>query len=128
MRIIDFPDEEDVLDFEADAEFMALAEEIEYEESKIAMVSPTRTQQFHLAYKIIEHMVKDMPGVKLTSKEHEPYKSCGCITIEAKSVVFTDIEMFQTAAKLSNTVDIYPLVNGNLRIEFGFTDLTVPIE
>lgn len=52
-------------------------------------------------------------------------ESFAYVEIEGNSVQFMDMESLSMAAKLANNIEVYTLVNGNVRMTFGFNDLLI---
>ncbi len=119
--------DEDERDGRTDAVLLALGEMIEAVESRTAIINPRRMAQMERCYDLIQTRLLS-PGAELSYRVHEPYKSMGCIILEADNYIISQPNVFRQACKLADSVEIYPLVNGKLRIEFGFDCLTIPIE
>lgn len=119
--------DEDERDGRTDAVLLALGEMIEAVESRTAIINPRRMAQMERCYDLIQTRLLS-PGAELSYRVHEPYKSMGCITLEADNFTVRQTKAFQQACRLANNVELYPLVNGKLRIAFSFDGLTIPIE
>lgn len=98
------------------------------QDAKPAAVVIPRLKQMEFAYAVMKYLVRDIPGCSLSYKLHEPFKSCGSITVEAKELYFIKREWFARAAEFASNVEIYPLTNGRVRLSMGFWGLAKPIE
>lgn len=110
-----------------DSIVLAIGEIAEEEDAKTAVLSEIKLQQIRFTYSVLRYLTKDK-AVKLTYKLHEPFKSMGSVSVEGEDLSFTNAEWFARAAEFASNVDIYPLVNGKVRITFTFHGLTTPIE
>lgn len=122
-------------EFESDAEMeealdsfiRRLAKDIEEDEKGPEITNTTRVSQMQVAFATLKRVTHGQK-VTVSYKLNQPYKSMGSITVEGKSIEFCTPGLFTRIASLANSTDIYPLVNGNVRISFTFHGLTNPIK
>ena len=98
------------------------------QDAKPAAVVIPRLKQMEFAYAVMKYLVRDLPGCSLSYKLHEPFKSFGSITVEAKELYFIKREWFARAAEFASNLEVYPLTNGRVRLSMGFLGLAKPIE
>lgn len=110
------------------ASIEAMWREIFSQEAKPAAVVVPRLKQMEFAYAVMKYLVRDLPGCSLSYKLHEPFKSFGSITVEAKELYFIKREWFARAAEFASNLEVYPLTNGRVRLSMGFWGLAKPIE
>lgn len=87
-----------------------------------AVINPRRIHDMKSAFDIVDKTFASS-SVKISYKVNEPFKNMGSITLEGKNILFNDPKVFLEIATLANNVDIYPLVNGKIRMSFGFNDI-----
>lgn len=110
-----------------DSIVFTVGEAIIEDESKAAILSQNKYRQMQFTYAVLKYLLKGCDA-SLSYKLNQPFKSMGSITVEGSNLKFTNAEWFSRAAEFSSNVDIYPLTNGKVRIEFTFHGLTVAIE
>ena len=98
------------------------------QDAKPAAVVIPRLKQMEFAYAVMKYLVRDLPGCSLSYKLHEPFKSFGSITVEAKELYFIKREWFARAAEFASNLEVYPLTNGRVRLSMGFLGLAKPNE
>ncbi len=96
----------------------ALGTIIEAEESKPHVLNILRIQQMASAYQKL--CLLAAPDWKISYSLHEPYTSMGAITIEASEFIFENMNSIQQAVHDASNIEIYPLVDGTLRISITF--------
>ena len=102
-----------------DAFIHAIGEAIEEEEDKPAVIVPNRMLQMQYSYAAFKQLI-DGTDAKISYGLNEPYKSMGDITIEAGDLTFTNVELFTKACSFASNLEVYPLVNGNVRLTLTF--------
>lgn len=122
----EFMSDEEV-DKALDAFVLAVGEAISEEEKKVHMLSGDRMRQMQFTHAVLKYLTKGT-DIKVFYKLHQPIKSMGSIFLEGKEICFSHAEWFSRAAEFASNVDIYPLVNGKVRMAFTFHGLTAPIE
>lgn len=104
-----------------------LAKDIEEDEKGPGITNTTRVEQMEVAFATLKRVTHGQQ-VTVSYKLNQPYKSMGSITVEGQMIEFHTPGLFTKIASLANSTDIYPLVNGNVRISFTFHGLTNPIK
>ena len=125
--IIDFPSDIPEEYEEADELLMFVGEMIEEEEMKTAIIVPEKYEQIRFVYAVMKYLTKDTDA-EVSCRLNEPFKSMGSVSVETEEITFTNTEWFARAAGYASNLDIYPLVNGKIRIDFTFHHITTPIE
>lgn len=105
---------------------LAIGEIAREEDSKTAIIAPTKMQQMNFVHSVAKFITKNQ-NAKVTYTLNKPYKSMGNVTIEGDNLILSG-KWFSRAAEFANNTEIYPLVNGKIRITFTFHGLTMPIE
>lgn len=100
----------------------AVGKIIERQERKTAVLDPIRLKQMQFAYALIRDLTKDTDA-QVSYRLHEPYKSTGSITVETESLEITNTELFARAAEFADNTEVYPLVNGKVRMSLTFHGL-----
>ena len=87
-----------------------------------------RVNHLQFTYKVLEKMTRGH-DVKLECVIDKPFPGMGVISLETKeSVIFPDTEWFARAVEFSNNFNVYPLTNGNVRMDFTFYGVTNQIK
>lgn len=121
---------DDDIDEEDELEIIAsLMEGHEPPGDVVSIVNPKRMLQVFKAIKSIEKAVRaDNPEAKINCELHMPNNDgFGSVSIEGTGVVIRRVKEVASALELADNLDAYPLENGNVHIDIGFYDLTVPI-
>lgn len=105
----------------------SIGEMIEEEDRKMAIIVPQRYDNMRFTYAVLKYLTRGT-GAEVSYKFNEPYKSMGSVSVEAKAIMFHNPEWFSRAAEFANSVDVYPLTNGKMRMDFTFHGITTPIE
>ena len=90
---------------------------------KIKVVNPMRRKDLMEAYDIIQNLLR---SDEETSIEIEPDKfELGDVTIRITALTITtfDINNLIRAINKADSVDIYPLTNGTVRLDIQFSDV-----
>lgn len=106
-----------------DSVLLALAEEIKRDEAKTAFLNPARIRDMRDALSCLRCLWASS-GLSITYQLHAPVKSMGCITVEGREIVIRDPSAFTHAVELASNVDIYPLADGGVCMDFAFHGLT----
>ena len=112
---------------ETDAVVLALGAWLKAWDAKAAIINPRKIAQMKRCFELIQSQLAAQ-DVSLSYHLHDPYKSTGSIVLEADKFIFDHPELLRDACALASNAELYPLVNGKLRIAFAFDGLTVPIE
>ena len=116
--------------FEMDEETKMLFEELERaiadEESEPQLLNIPRLIQMVHAYKQLQNIASD--NWKISSSTHAPFTSMGVICIEADDFIFDQMQVFQQIVANASNVEIFPLTNGNIRMNITFHGITKRVE
>lgn len=110
-----------------DGLLLDLGNQVMESESKASIVNPNRLKQITLSYNALKYLTQKM-DVKVSYMLHEPFQSVGCVSIEGKDISFCNTKLFVKICRLASNVDVYPLTNGNVKMDLTFHKLTEPIE
>lgn len=123
---IEFQTDEEVWEM-LDNVVVTVGEAIIVDENKPAVLNPIKIQQMQFAYGVLKYLTKDTDA-KLTYALNEPFKSMGSITVEGKTLTFTNSEWFARTCEFASNTEVYPLANGKVRMTLTFHGLVRPIE
>lgn len=85
------------------------------------VVNPHRVEQMEFSYKMLLKSIRDVgKDVAITYGISNANRTMAWMRVEGKTIHATDIERFSRACEFANATDIYPLANGDVRIEFTF--------
>lgn len=119
---------EDLSDEELEKTLDEICALVEKSEGRSSILDPMRYRQIDFSFEVIRRLTKDNPDVRVFYKLHEPFNSTGYIALEGKDLRFLGSKWFSRAASFADSVEVYPLVNGNVRMNLTFNGLTKPIE
>lgn len=88
-------------------------------EGSPAVIDPQRMAEFREAYHILQSIAEEN-GALLTYQLHEPLKSMGSITLQGADLTFEKPALLAQALVLADSVEVYPLTDGNVRAELTF--------
>lgn len=112
--------------FELDEQTLAIIEgigtAIEEEEAEPQVLHVPRLLQVMRAYRQLQAIAWD--SWQVTCSLHEPYTSMGVISVEAAEFTFEQMAKLHQILEHASNVEIYPLVNGNLRMNITFHGIT----
>lgn len=115
-------DEEFELDEQTQAIIEAIGAAIEAENAEPQVLDIPRLLQVIRAYQLLRAIAWE--SWKISYSLHEPYTSMGVITVEAAEFTFDQMaQLHQILAHASN-VEIFPLINGDLRMNITFHGIT----
>lgn len=123
---IEFHSDEEVWEM-IDNVVVTIGEAAMVDEAKPSILNPIKIQQMQFAYGVLKYLTKETDA-KLTYLLNEPFKSMGSISIEGKTLSFTNSEWFARAAEFASNTEVYPLTNGKVRMTLTFHGLVRPIE
>lgn len=101
--------------------------EIEKDEESTTILNPIKLQQIQFAYAVLKYLMRGTDAV-VSCKLNQPFKTMGSISVEDKSLEFTQPEWFSRAAEFASNTEVYPLAKNRVRLTFTFHGLTKPIE
>ena len=114
-------------DRRGDEVMLALGKMLAAYDARPAVVNLRRLQEMKQCYAWIEKLLLT-PGADISYRLHEPLKSMGSISLEANNLIFQEPEFLKWACLMASNLEVYPLANGKVRMTFGFSGLTTPIE
>lgn len=123
---IEFHSDEEVWEM-LDNVVVTVGESIAMENDKPAVLNPIKIQQMQFAYGVIKYLTQNA-DVRLSYSLNEPFKSMGSITVEGNNLTFTNSEWFARACEFASNTEVYPLVNGKVRMTLTFHGLVRPVE
>lgn len=121
----EFMNDEDVEE-ELDAILESVRDDLEAEEAQPTVLSLIRFRQMQFVYAVLKYITRET-NANITYELQKPFKSMGSIAVEGRLLEFDKPEWFARAAEFANSTDIYPLSSNNVRIEYTFHGLTVPM-
>lgn len=122
----DFSSEEEMA-AELDEILLALAEDIQKDESRASILNPLRMREILYTYKAMKYLARGSHA-KVTYKLHKPYQSMGSVSVTGSIILIRNLESFIHAAKFASNFEVYPKTDGTVCMTFTFHGLTVPIE
>lgn len=100
----------------------AIGAAIEAEEAEPQVLNISRMLQLAAALRKLKAIAWD--SWRVTCALHEPYTSMGVISIEAPEFTFESIQELNKVLENASNVEIYPLVNDNLKMNITFHGIT----
>ena len=110
------------LDEQTQAIIEAIGTAIEEEEAEPQVLHVPRLLQVMRAYRQLQAIAWE--SWQVTCSLHEPYTSMGVISVEATEFTFEQMAKLHRILEHASNVEIYPLVNGNLRMNITFHGIT----
>lgn len=95
------------------------------EEHSPHVLNEKRVKEMCYAVSMLEKIGSDADATVCHSFG-ENIQSMGSAYIEGLDIVCRDTNLFSQVVRLADGIDVYPLTNGNVRIEFAFHNITVP--
>ena len=123
---VDFQSEEEIKEM-LDCIVSSIGEAIVTDEDRVSVLNPMKLQAIQFSYGVLKYLSKNT-GATVSYALNEPFKSMGSVSVEGKCLTFTNSEWFARAAEFASSTEIYPLVNGKVRMTLTFHGLTIPIE
>lgn len=105
--------------FERMEELQRIREEME---SRNAVLNIEKVEQILEDYKSLRALGADAE-VKVTGALHKPFRHTGYITMEAEDMILSQPECLADAISRCDTMEVYTLSNGKLRLTLNYTDL-----
>ena len=100
----------------------AIGAAIEAEEAEPQILNAQRMLQFVAALRQLKAVAWE--SWRITCALHEPYTSMGVISIEAAEFTFENLQALQRILANASNVEIYPLLNDNLKMNITFHGIT----
>lgn len=95
----------------------------------IYMVNRIQMQYLKAAYDNLEHLIhRHSADVKIEVKMNEFNDGAASITAETDEIVVKEIKSFIAVIEHASNFEVYPLLNGNMRIAITFNDLMTFIQ
>ncbi len=70
----------------------------------------------------------DGSDVSVSYKMQKPFKGSGSVSIQGSNIDFAKSDLLTQAVKLADNMDVYPMIRGVVRIDFGFHGLAKVIK
>jgi hypothetical protein len=110
------------MDEQTQAIIEALGTEIELGESDPQMLNIPRLLQMIDAFNQLRTMKWE--ACEISCMLHEPYISMGVISVETAEIKVDNLRALQRVLRNASNMEIYPLVNGNLKMNITFHGIT----
>lgn len=110
-------------DQELDLFIAELAAEILKDEEKPTVLSPGKYRQVEFVYKCMQYLMSGT-NAEVSYKLFEPVKTMASVCVESDVIEIQDMRWFSRASKMASNVEVYPLTNGKVRMEFTFHGIT----
>jgi hypothetical protein len=120
----DDDEDDDILDDETLAVLGAMYARLEMAPS---IMNPRRRKQFSIAYRLLRRLLGGSDATVVCKMDY-PWKNNGTIIVEGTSLLFRPSLWFSCAAELADSVDIYPLLDDRMRMEFLFVGMNLPFD
>ena len=105
---------------------MSLGKAIMEQEMKPSILDFNRMAQIMWSYRVIrEHLLEE--EMELSYSLHDCFARVGTITIESVEMWFCSAAWFCMALSFTSNVEIYPLVNGKVRMTISYYESTKTI-
>lgn len=100
----------------------AIGATIEAEETAPHLINIPRLLHVMRAYQQL--LLVAWEDWKITYTLHEPYSSMGVISVEAPELTFEQMARLHKVLMHASSVEIYPLVTGNIKMNITFHGIT----
>ena len=97
------------------------------DEQQPGVLNPVRIQQMNFAHKILQRMAED-GDITVSCELHSPFHSMGSICLEGEDLVFVNCKWLARAITFADSVDVYPLTNGRIRMVLAFHGIVQKIK
>lgn len=114
-------------DAQEDPIITVLIDTVRNNHPKTCVINPKRWCELLLAKEALNDLLKQN-GDGSAEITYFPEFLSASISAEVESLEVQDFTAFQIAMVKANNFEIYPLVNGKLRIAFMFSRLMLPVE
>lgn len=104
-----------------------LGQRIMEDETHPRILNPFRMAQIYFAHTVLEKMTEGT-GIKVSAALHEPFNSMGSICMEGDTLEFSDCKRLGRAIEFADNVEIFPLIDGKVKMVLTFHGLTAPIK
>lgn len=117
---------EDEFEEALDAFVEYVGEYIEPKDGSVRMLDPFRVDHVRLCASVLKKFVKG-DELKIRWEVHKPVECSAYISLEGKNISADDTKWIARVGGLANNMEIYPLLNGDVRITFLFYGITKEI-
>ena len=100
-----------------------LGDLIEESEKQQPFINWQRVQEINQAYSVMEQIIGG-EQIETEKKLHQPWPSCGSISVRGKEIVIEQPKLFYSLMGLAQNFEVYPMVDGNVSLGIAFTGLT----
>ena len=97
------------------------------DETRPSILNPLRMEQLCFSKAVLQNMV-DGSNMKISAVIHEPFNSMGSICVEGENLEFGDCKWLGRVIELASNVEIFPLIEGKVKMVLTFHGLTAPIK
>ena len=123
--IIDFEDRKEAAEWDKfDKILTQLIPIIEQEESRCSVLNAKRLNSMYKTRDILYSLFEE-DDVSIECHYNEPFKSMGYISVVGEDFTVYDMKRFYEAVAYADNIDIYPLTNGNVKIDITFHGLMI---
>lgn len=112
--------------FEDDTWLDPFREALSRDEGNIYIPIPGEVEKVRRVYRAMKELTADY-DVAVTCKLFQPFLFCASVTLEGSELIFDDVAVFADVAQLADNFEVYPLVNGNVRLSFAFNHLVTKV-
>ena len=88
---------------------------------RVSVVNPLKVKKVEAAYKMVKCSVGGSAVVSY--KLNKPVMGMAAVNIMGKDIVIKDPDKFMQAVSLATNLDMYPQLDGTVRIDLTFHDL-----
>lgn len=109
--------------FEAEAD--ALLEYLNnHEKETTFLLNPHRVEQMEFSYMmLLKSIIGIEDRVSISYSVSSANRTVAVIRLEGENIEAKDIKLFSRACEFADATDIYPLVNGMVRVEYTFRNI-----
>ena len=79
-----------------------------------------RHEQCDFVEKVLQEFFPEKDGYTITSERPDEYHASGTISVEGHALEFTDTIWLSRVCEFADNSEVYPLLNGNIRMSFMF--------
>lgn len=103
-----------------------IGEYIQPKVGSVRILDPFRVDHVRLCASVLRKYVKG-DGLKIEWEVHKPVECSAYISLEGKNISVDDTRWIARVGSLANNMEIYPLLDGGVRITFLFYGITKEI-
>lgn len=94
---------------------------------RVYVLNPAKYNDMLRSYAILQRLFP-APKAQITYQLNEHFRGVGSIRIETQLADISDPTALLVVVRAANTFEIYPLLNGKVRIAFTFADIATAVE